>query len=89
MDAQNLYYKIRTEEKREDKPFDYVEFNKRDGHIIMNVLYQTDAYIKSVDRHTFRHDLDPVIMNEETFFQLKALLIERGIPFTERTDEFI
>ncbi len=41
MDAQALYHKIRTEEKREDKPFDYVEFNKRDSHIVMNIVYQT------------------------------------------------
>lgn len=89
MDAQALYHKIRTEEKREDKPFDYVEFNKRDSHIVMNIVYQTNAYISSDDHHTYRHDTDPEILNEETYYQLKSLLIERGIRFIERVDEFI
>ena len=88
MDALAIFEKIKQEIKREDKPFQLVEFNVRDNMYIMNVIYK-NVFTTRTNHHTFPHDLDPEILNKETYEQLTELLDDKKIPYTVRNDDFI
>ena len=88
MDALAIFDKIKQETKREDKPFQLVEFNLRDNIYIMNVIYGNVVTTRN-NHHTFPHDLDPEILNKETYEQLTELLDDKKIPYTVRNDDFI
>lgn len=88
MDALAIFDKIKQDTKREDKPFQLVEFNVRDNMYIMNVIYGNVVTTRN-NHYTLPHDLDPEILNKETYEQLTELLNDKKIPYTVRNDDFI